>query len=159
MDISIEHAVTNYFTHWLGAYPYLTWMISHPVPSLGLLLVLIFALSGLIKAIGRGFEQVWLFLLTTPFKLLQPILRWIWRLIQRISGHNKPSEEQVKSKLMPTASPEQIERILDRLQVLHQEQAQLVNELSTLIGSTSVRPNLDNRSDTQYKNLYAKLLK
>jgi hypothetical protein len=159
MDISIEHAITNYFAHWLVTHPYLAWTISHPLPSFGLLLVLIFALSGLIKAIGRGFEQIWLFLLTTPFKLLQPILRWMWRSIERIFGHNNSTEEQVESKSMPNAQPEQIERIIDRLQALHQEQQDLVGELSTLLDSTSVKTQQGNRSDTQYKNLYAKLLK
>jgi signal transduction histidine kinase len=159
MDISIEHAVANYFTHWLVAHPYLAWAISHPLASLGCLLVLIFALSGLIRAIGRGFEQIWLLLLKTPFKLLQPILRWLWRSIERIFGHNNPSAEGVESKLMPTAPSERIELILDRLQTLHQEHQELVSELSTLIATTSVKPESDSLSDTQYKNLYAKLLK
>jgi signal transduction histidine kinase len=159
MDISIEHAVTNYFTHWLVAHPYLAWAISHPLPGVGLLLVLIFALSGLIRAVGRGFEQIWLFVLKTPFKLLQPIFRWMWRSIERIFGHTNARAEQLESKVIPTASSAQIERIIDRLQDLHQEQQDLVGELSTLLGATSVESNLDNRSDTQYKNLYAKLLK
>ena len=159
MDISIEHAITNYFTHWLVAHPYLAWAISHPLPSLGCLLVLIFALSGLIRAIGRGFEQIWLFLLKTPFKLLQPIWRWAWRSIQRIFGHNNPRAEQVESNLLSTAPPERIEVILDRLQTLHQEQQYLVGELATLLAATSVKSDLLASSDTQYKNLYAKLLK
>jgi hypothetical protein len=159
MDISIEHAVGTYFTQWLVAHPYLAWMISHPLPSLGLLLVLIFSLSGLIKAIGRGFEQIWLFLLTTPFKLLQPIFRLVWRSIEGIFGHNNSREEQVESKLMLTAPSERIELILDRLQTLHQEQQGLVSELSTLLAATSVQSESHSLSDTQYKNLYAKLPK
>ncbi len=159
MDISIEHAIANYFTHWLLAHPYLGWLISHPLLGFGLGLLTIFAFGGLLKAIGRGFEQVWLFLLKTPFKLLQPIFRLIWRSVLRIFGHNNPSGEQVTAKAVTTVQPEQIDRILDQLQTLHQEQQNLVNELATLVGSTSVKSSLDNRSDTQYKNLYAKLLK
>jgi hypothetical protein len=111
------------------------------------------------KAIGRGFEQIWIFLLKTPFKLLQPILGWMWRSIERIFGHNNSRAEQIESKETPTVSPERIERIIDRLQALHQEQQDLVGELATLLGSTSVKSKLGKRSDTQYKNLYAKLLK
>jgi hypothetical protein len=159
MDISIEHAVSNYFTHWLLDHPFLVWLISHPLLGLGLGLLTIFVLGGLLKAIGRGFEQVWLFLLKTPFKLLQPIFRLIWRSVLRIFGHNNSSGEQLESKAVPTVQPEQIDRILDRLQTLHQEQQDLVAELAKLVGSTSVKSSLDNRSDTQYKNLYAKLLK
>jgi hypothetical protein len=159
MDISIEHAIANYFTHWLLAHPYLGWLISHPLLGIGLGLLTVFAFGGLLKAIGRGFEQVWLFLLKTPFKLFQPIFRLIWRSVLRIFGHNNPSGEQVAAKVVTTVQPEQIDRILDRLQTLHQEQQNLVDELTTLIGSTSVKSSLDNKSDTQYKNLYAKLLK
>ncbi len=159
MDISIEHAITNYFTQWLLTHPYLAWLISHPLPGVGLGLLTIFAVGGLLKAIGRGFEQVWLFLLRTPFKLLQPIFRLIWRSVLRIFGHNNSSGSQLESPVIPTTQPEQIDQILDRLQTLHQEQQQLVDELAQLVGSTSVKSNLGNRSDTQYKNLYAKLLK
>ena len=75
MDIaeSIDRAIATYVSHWLLAHPYLTWTISHPLLGLGLVLLTIFSLWGLIKAIGRAIEQVWLLLLTTPFRLLQPI--------------------------------------------------------------------------------------
>jgi hypothetical protein len=159
MDISIEHAITNYFTNWLLAHPYLTWLISHPLAGVGLGLLTIFAVGGLLKAIGRGFEQVWLFLLKTPFKLLQPIFRLIWGSVLRIFGHNNSSGAQLESQVVPNTQPEQIDRILDRLQALHQEQQQLVAELTTLIGATSVKSSLGNKLDTQYKNLSAKLLK
>jgi hypothetical protein len=159
MDISIEHAVSNYFTHWLLVHPYLAWVIAHPLLGVGLGLLTIFAFGGLFKAIGRGFEQVWLFLLKTPFKLFQPIFRLIWRSVLRIFGHNNSSGEQVESTVNQNAQPEQIDRILDRLQTLHQEQQNLVDELATLVGATSVKSSSGNRSDTQYKNLYAKLLK
>ena len=161
MDISesIEHSVSNYLTHWLTAHPYLAWTIAHPLPSVGLALIAIFSLWGLIKAIGRGVEQIWLFLLTTPFRLLQPIFRLMWSSIRRIFGHNNPSGEQVNSELKSTQIPERIDRIVDRLQTLSQEQANLLRELSTLTGSASVISEMEIISDTQYKNLYAKLPK
>ena len=105
MDISIEHAISSYFTQWLTAHAYLAWIISHPLPSLGLLLLAIFSLWGLFKAVGRGIEQIWLFLLTTPFKLLQPILRLMWRSIQRGFGHTSFSGEQIEAKLISSSRP------------------------------------------------------
>ena len=136
MDISIEHAITSYFTQWLTAHVYLAWIIAHPLPSLGLLLLAIFSLWGLFKAIGRGIEQIWLFLLTTPFKLLQPLVRLMWRSIQRGLGRTNFSEEQLESKLISPAHSQQIERIIDRLQSLSQEQEKLLSELSTLVDTT-----------------------
>lgn len=156
---SIEYAVANYFSQWLVAHPYLAWSLSHPLPSLGLFVLIIFSVWGLIKAISRGIEQIWLLLLTTPFKLIQPIFRPIWSSIWSIGGHNKTSVKQPNLTSSTTPSPAQIERIIDRLQSLNQEQETLLRELSTLIGSTSVPADIDTISDTQYKNLYAKLPK
>lgn len=161
MDISssIEHAVSGYFTNWLIAHPYLAWMISHPLPSFGLSLLIIFSLWGLIKAIGRGIEQIWLILLTTPFRLLQPILRGIWSSIQRLFGHNNTTNDRLDSQLTQTPVPERIDGIIDRLQVLNQEQAALLSELSSLSIPLAQKSKVDKLSDTQYPNLYAKLPK
>ena len=157
MDISasIDRVVGNYFTHWLNAHPYLVWLTAHPLPSLGLCLLSILSVWGLIRAIGRGVEQIWLLLLTTPFKLLQPILRQIWRWVRRLFGHNKTTDTQLVSD--PTT--ERVATIVDRLHTLSQEQQLLLRELSTLTDLTSVNSPLDRASDTQYENMSAKLLK
>lgn len=148
MDISIEHAITSYFTQWLTAHAYLAWIVSHPLPSLGLLLLTIFSLWGLLKAVGRGIEQIWLFLLTTPFKLIQPILWLMWRSIQRVFGHTNSSGEQLESRVASQPQSERIERIIDRLQSLSQEQENLLGELSKLINSTTIKSKAKPKSDT-----------
>ena len=148
MDISIEHAITSYFTQWLTAHPYLAWIVSHPLPSLGLLLLAIFSLWGLFKAVGRGIEQIWLFLLTTPFKLLQPVLRLAWRSVQRGFGYTNSSGEQLESKLILSPQSERIEQIIDRLQILSQEQENLLGELSTLVDSTHPKSKIRAKSNT-----------
>ena len=161
MDISefIDRAVNNYFTHWLTAHPYLAWLLSHPLPSLGLCLLTIFSVWGLIKAIGRGVEQIWLFVLITPFKLLQPIFRQIWGSIRRGFGHTKFDNARLNSQLMSSSPTERIATIVDHLHALSQEQELLLRELSMLTGSTSVLSQTDQEAETQYKNMYAKLLK
>jgi hypothetical protein len=148
VSISIEHAITSYFTQWLTAHAYLAWIVSHPLPSLGLLLLAIFSLWGLLKAVGRGIEQIWLFLLTTPFKLIQPILRLMWRSIQRVFGHTNFSGEQLESKLASQPHSERIERIIDRLQSLSQEQENLLSELSTLVDTTHPKSKVRSKSNT-----------
>jgi hypothetical protein len=134
MNISelIEHAVSAYFSQWLGQHPYLAWSIAHPIPSLVLLLLAIFSLWGLIKAIGRGIEQIWIFLLKTPFKLLQPIFRVIWRSIRQGFGHTNSRAAQLTTKSARSLNSERIETIVRRLQTLSQEQDLLLQELSTL---------------------------
>ncbi len=150
MDISasIDRAISNYVSQWLAQHPYLAWALSHPIPSLLLLLLAIFSLWGLIKAIGKGIEQIWLFLLKTPFRLLQPIFKLIWGSIGRIFGHTKSSEVPLTEK----TTPEQIERIVERLQTLSQEQALLLGQLATLMTS-SVRSEIRSKSDTKYGKL------
>jgi hypothetical protein len=137
MDIStsIEQAIASYFSNWLSQHVYLAWILAHPLPSLLLLIVGIFLLLGLFKAIGRGMERVWVFLLKTPFRLLQPLFRLIWRSIWRLFGHNNFSE----SKLAIQTTPERIESIVDRLHILAREQELLLGELSTLT-ATPVKP-------------------
>jgi hypothetical protein len=156
---SIDRAVGNYFTHWLSAHPYLVWLGAHPLWSLGFGLLAILSVWGLIRAIGRGVEQIWLLLLTTPFKLLQPILKQIWSAIARIFGHTKIGAERLNSQLTPDAATERFATIVDRLHELSHEQQLLLQELATLTGSTTVGASLDSISATQYKNMYAKLLK
>ena len=161
MDVSgsIEHAVAGYFTNWLIAHPYLAWMIAHPLPSFGLSLLIVFSLWGLIKAIGRGIEQIWLILLTTPFRLLQPLLRVSWSSIRRLFGHNNAKNNLLDSQLTPTPVPARINSIIDRLQVLSQEQEALLRELATLNSPLAPKSNVNESSDTQYQSLYAKLPK
>jgi hypothetical protein len=161
MDISetIDRSVGTAFNQWLVAHPYLAWIVAHPLASLGLLLLIIFSLWGLIKAIGRGIEQTWVFLLTTPFKLLQPIFGLMWRSIRRVFGHTNNTVDRVESQLVSDSPAERIATIVDRLQSLNQEQEMLLQELATLTDSTSLTPSLAIISDTQYKDMYAKLPK
>ena len=148
MDIStsIEQAIASYFTNWLGQHFYIAWILAHPMPSLVLLIVGILLLLGLFKAIGRGMERVWIFLLKTPFRLLQPLFRLIWRSTLRIFGHTNFSESQ----LAVQTTPERIESIVDRLQTLAREQELLLGELSTLT-QASVIPEPRSQSDTKYR--------
>jgi hypothetical protein len=161
MDISasIERTIGNYFTHWLNAHPYLVWLGAHPLWSLGLGLLSILAVWGLIRAIGRGVEQIWLLLLTTPFKLLQPILRQILSAIARIFGHTKIGADRLNSQLTPAPATERVATIVDRLHELNLEQQLLLQELATLTDATIVETPTVRPSDTQYENMYAKLLK
>ena len=150
---SIERAISNYFSQWLAQHFYLAWAIAHPLPSLMLLVVAIFTLSGLFKAIGRGFEQIWLFLLKTPFKLLQPIFRLMWSAIRRIFGYTNPSTSSLSAKPTQIPTAERIDRIIDRLHTLTQEQESLLRELSTIMSSSSVSSDTNAKSDTKYKKM------
>lgn len=160
MDISesIDRSVGAVFNQWLVAHPYLAWAIAHPLPSLGLLLLAIFSFRGLFQAIARGIDRVWLFLLTTPFRLLQPILLRIWGYIYSRFGQNTSSQDLAISTTADLET-ERIASVVARLQQIGQEQAVLLQELAALTGSNSSPVEVDRTSDTQYESMYAKLLK
>jgi hypothetical protein len=141
MDISasIEHSIGNYFTQLLVAHPYLAWSIAHPLLGLGLLLLAIFLLWGLIQAIGRGTEQIWMFILKTPFKLLQPMFRPIWGSIWQRFGHTEDSGSPRSLKPAEGEISKRSEQIIDRLYALNQEQQSLLTELATLSNPTPHR--------------------
>jgi hypothetical protein len=159
MSESIEYAISSYFSQWMAQHPYLAWSIAHPLPSLGLILLAIFSLWGLINAIGREIEQIWLFLLKTPFKLFQPIFKLIWGSIQRIIGHTNPSASQLTEKSTQDLAAERTSQIIDRLQALSQEQDLLLQELSTLMPAAASISGTDAKSDTQCEDLSVKLPK
>jgi hypothetical protein len=150
MSGSIEHAVSSYLSQWMGQHPYFAWSIGHPVLSLGLVFIAIFLLGGLIKAIGRGVEQIWIFLLKTPFKLLQPMFRPIWGSIWRRVGHTEDSGSSRSLKPPGGELSQRSEQIIDRLHALNQEQQSLLTELATLANPTPHRSENQSRSDTQY---------
>jgi hypothetical protein len=142
MDFSqpIERAISSYINQWLEQHPFWAWIFQHPVPSLVIFLLLLFLFWGLLKAVGRGTEQLWLFLLKTPFKILQPLFHFAWRAIGRlVNRRSKLSMMQVKNDLELTTltiSPQaRMTEIVDRLQTLKQEQEILLTELRDLINS------------------------
>ena len=124
MNQPIETAISNYFSQWLGHHPYLVWSISHPLPSLGLLILLAFIVGGLIKAVGRVFEQIGLWVLKTPFKLLQPLFRVMSEIFLKTLGRG--------NSIDPNLTSDRIDVVVDRLQSLSQEQERLLKELATL---------------------------
>ena len=113
----------------------------------------------LVQAIGRGIEQIWLFLLKTPVKLLQPIFSLIWGSIERILGHTNFGVAQLTEKPAHNLVAERTCQIIDRLHVLSQEQDLLLQELSTLAPSGFGKPKTEEISDTQYEDLSVKLPK
>jgi hypothetical protein len=140
MDISssIDRAVSTYISNWLGQHPYLVWSIAHPLPSLSLLLLLILSLLGFFKAIGRGVEQIWLFLLKTPFKLFQPLFRRTWEIFLKTLGRGDSIPQNGRYANDEKPSAERIDAIVDRLQALSKEQEQLLKELATLRSTSLV---------------------
>lgn len=131
----IDSTIGNYFTQWAIAHPNIAWAIEHPLMAIGLLLLVIFALAGLFKAVGRGIEKIWIWLLTTPFKLIQPMFRPLWGAIRWRSLSFGESRFGSINNNDVSPNDNRIEQIISRLDAIHQEQETLLRELATLTKS------------------------
>lgn len=151
---AIKNAVNSIIQDWINAHPFISWLMSHPGMGLILFVFLISLFSGFLQAISSLFKQGWLFILTSPFQLFQYSLIWISQLILN-SGrplHSEPPRSRLSQFLsthpqrrIESLSLEQQERLiilLQHLEDIHQEQNQLLQEVSAIL-------NLNRRSENQ----------
>lgn len=135
---------------WLNQYPVLYWLTLHPIWLLVTLVTLLFLLSGLLGAIARLTERLWLAILRSPITLI----RWIWRgslfLLSRLFTAKSTAAPSVSVKssvvtlgaasLTPGAltSQDRLTEVLNRLEALRQEQDELLREVKLLLSTQSV---------------------
>ncbi|MBF2000430.1 MAG: hypothetical protein IGS38_06885 [Synechococcales cyanobacterium M58_A2018_015] len=139
---------------WLNQYPVLYWLMLHPIWLLVTLVTLLFLLSGLLGAIARLTERLWLAILRSPITLMQ----WIWRgslfLLSRLFAAKSTAVHSVSVKSSSTlgtasltpstsltsqvTSQDRLTEVLNRLEVLRQEQDELLREVKLLLGTQSV---------------------
>jgi hypothetical protein len=100
---------------WIQTHPLLHWLTRHPLGTIGLGLLSLFLLSGLLSAISRLGEQLWLRLLRSPIALLSSLSTRI-------------------QSIRPAAKPDRVGEILDRIEELRQEEAGLIAEMRQLVG-------------------------
>ncbi|WNZ25402.1 hypothetical protein HJG54_22810 [Leptolyngbya sp. NK1-12] len=117
---------------WLSQYPTLLWLAMHPLWLLGTILLLLFLLSGLLRAIARVTEKLWLWLLMFPVTLV----RWLWQgtlflLSRPFSGKSLPQSSFVNPPALET--PDRLTEVLNRLESLRQEQNELLQEVKVLL--------------------------
>jgi hypothetical protein len=137
MDFSnpIERGISSYFNKWIENSSTIGWIITNPVLSFAILLLAIFLLGGLFKALGRGSEWMWLFLLALPWKLIQPTLKFGWKTIDRLLNRDRSNPSISKKAIAPAKVPPQVrmKAIVTRLAEIDREQSLLLAELSSLI--------------------------
>jgi hypothetical protein len=105
---------------WLMDHPVLSWGMTHPIWTGVGVALLFFMSSGLLKAIARLTEQLWMSLLQWPLRLGQ------WMLNPFFKGlRNQGADESL--------APEQLYEIMVRLEHLQQEQTLLLKDIKTLL--------------------------
>jgi hypothetical protein len=107
---------------WLDAHPVVAWAIAHPLITLAIAVLIIFIFWGLLRAIARLFDELWLRILRSPL--------WLGQLVWN-GGKSLTARAMVKPNNTALHQQRKTE-ILTRLETLRLEQNQLLQELETL---------------------------
>jgi hypothetical protein len=135
---AMQRAVADVFQDWLVAHPLIGWEITHPLWSIGLGLLLLFLFWGLLNAIGRLTERLWVTLLRMPLQLGQ----WVG---QRLFRFIKLPSKVLSSKVL-TIAPEPIspgkhktlQDTLLQIEQLQLEQIRLLQEIRQALTKENV---------------------
>jgi hypothetical protein len=131
---------------WLVVHPVWNWLLTHPLWLLGLMVLVLFLFAGLLGAIARLTEAVWLAILQAPLRLVQLLFVGVAKLLKmpftpRVTRATvSPSVSQIAAQpVSPTLSQpdakERLTTILDRLDYLRQEQDELIQEVRSILAA------------------------
>jgi uncharacterized membrane protein len=118
---SISQTLLNSLQAWMANHPVLAWITSHPLWSIALFFITLLLCWGLLGAIARLVQQLWMLILQAPLKLL----RWIFGSLFKALPALKAEEPQGRDQRLIAA--------LDRLEALQQEQELLMQEVKTML--------------------------
>jgi hypothetical protein len=133
---SILNAFLSPIQEWLSQHPQIGWLLANPVWLLVALIVALFLLSGLLRAVASLTEKLWLGLLKLPIRLVQ----WTWRgsLLLLRRPFAKPPQTVQPNLIGQTEQPkesasERLTEVLERLELLRREQDELMQEIKLLL--------------------------
>jgi cell shape-determining protein MreC len=111
---------------WMAAHPVISWVMSHPLWAIALFFIALLLSWGLLGAIARLIQQVWLLILQAPLKLFHWLFNSLFHAFStRVLKAGEPTMlEQREQRLLET---------LNRLEALQQEQEQLMQEVKTIL--------------------------
>ena len=135
------------------------WFIVHPLVLLGFSLIVLLLLAGLMSAIAHLTQNLWLRLLQLPIQIVQALgkaiatgLQWLFqRLVTRSTAvpndnlvtkgdsaiqlsHSDPSH----SSLEDISPHQEIQHLLNRLDNIRQEEADLIEKIKALVEEKSL---------------------
>ena len=126
---SIGNSVGSRWDVWLIQHPFFAWLINHPLISLiGSSIAIILTVRLLVtiyRAIANTIDRMWLWILRSPFLLLQLLFGW------EVKPKTAPANTTVTNYEV-TNNPEQLEEIMTRLDLIQQQQQQIIQDLAQL---------------------------
>lgn len=132
---SVGKSFTTSMNSWLGSHPLIYWLAHHPLISILIMLIsgvlMIRLLLTIYRAIAHSIDRMWVFILRSP-----------WLLVKVLFGWEKKSPDLATKNVITnyevTNNPEQLQTILNRLDQIQQQQAQILLDLAQLKQASSV---------------------
>lgn len=115
---STVQPVQSAVDQWLEAHWLVNVLVHHPLLLFGLCLLLIFLVSGALRAISRTSESLWILVLKWPFRVLG------WLGFRSLAWWRKSRRDESGGRL---------QELLTRLEVLREEQDAIIAEVKTLV--------------------------
>ncbi|MEG3922081.1 hypothetical protein QUA07_23640 [Microcoleus sp. T3_A4] len=145
---ALQSAINTTVKEWIDSNPVIFWLVSHPLISLALILLFIFITLGFFQGLSSLFAGGWLFILQSPVKFMQRVLSVGSKSVSNVgrvavnSLVSKNTEDKNNSGLQlrgvesnSLESQERLANILTRLETIRQEQNQLLQEASAILGN------------------------
>jgi polyhydroxyalkanoate synthesis regulator phasin len=124
----METAITAPIQAWLADHPIPSWFITHPLWLIGSILLAILLFWGLLRAIARFTEQLWLVILQAPFRFTH----WLFISLPKIILRS-PTQLPSASSAVLESRQAKLADILQRLEALRQEQDALMKEVQAIL--------------------------
>lgn len=124
---SVQDFVATSIKTWMTEHPMISWVIAHPLWTIALVLLALLLCWSLLGAIAQFTQQVWLFILQAPLKLMQALPKSAFQLLKRADTLQSMTlnAQQDTQKRLPA--------ILNRLEMLRQEQEILMKEVHSIL--------------------------
>ncbi|MEG4324843.1 hypothetical protein QUB37_17505 [Microcoleus sp. AT3-A2] len=145
---AIKSAINGTVKDWIDSHPVVFWLVSHPLISLAILLLFIFIILGLFQGLSSFFAGGWLFILQSPVKFMQRVVSFGSKSVSNVGGVavnslvSKNPQDKNNSGLQLRGvesnrleSQERLANILGRLEAIREEQNQLLQEASAILGN------------------------
>jgi len=132
---SFGKSITTSLNSWLSSHPLVYWLTHHPLISFFIILIsgvlLIRLLLTIYRAIANTIDRMWFFILRSPWLLLKVLFGW-----EKKTPDFPP--KSVITNYEITNNPEQLQTILNRLDQIQKQQAQILLDLAQLKQASSV---------------------
>ena len=123
--------------NWLEVHPVMLWIVSHPLISLVIAIVGIVLLLGLLKAVIKLVEKMWLDIFKAPFLTIKALFKKKSKSVEEkkpIEVESTPIEE---TPVDQTDNSSPLDIILERLNTIEREQKLILKEIATIKNSNN----------------------